>query len=75
MGATKGVWLARNFVWWSRGEGEGKEHIIKYRIKYRIECKIGCRTEHSIEHRIEYRIEFDRRVSTEEVECLCSGQA
>ena len=24
VGTPKAVWLARNFVWWSRWEGEGK---------------------------------------------------
>ena len=47
VGTPKAVWLARNFVWWSRWEGEGKGLVGTYffvvRVRVRIRVKVRVR--------------------------------
>ena len=48
VGTPKAVWLARNFVWWSRWEGEGKGLVGTYffvvgvRIRVRIRVRVAA---------------------------------
>ena len=43
MGTPKAVWLARNFVWWSRWEGEGKGLVGTYFFVVRVRIRVGVR--------------------------------
>ena len=44
VGTPKAFWLARNFVWWSRWEGEGKDLVgtcfVVVRVRVRIRVKV-----------------------------------
>ena len=43
VGMPKAVWLARNFVWWSGWEGEGKGLVGTYFLWFGLGLGIGLR--------------------------------
>ena len=43
VGTPKAVWLARNFVWWSRWEGEGKGLVGTYFFVVQVRVRVGVR--------------------------------
>ena len=43
MGTPKAVWLARNFVCWSRWEGEGKGLVGTYFLWFGLGLGLGLR--------------------------------
>ena len=50
VGTPKAAWLARNFVWWSRWDGEGKGLVgthnffvvrVRVRVGVRVRVRVG----------------------------------